>query len=1048
MVSDSEQPGGRVIAALRQYGSFVNGARRRPTVPGADLAAFVRQRARGETGETSVVKLSGVVVRGSLDLGGLCESEGESRLLELVFEDCHFDAPIILTNANILRLSLERSQLQLLDAIGLRTLGNVHLASVRAFTGQECMIRLSQATIGGALNAEAAQLSGVRSETGRDFALHLNRAHVTGGILASRLRARGGLRLQFLQVGAPIDLTEARLAAGAEGLALNGEGLRASGLWIDKTVAAGPVVLTDARIDGAVSAARLRVRAGRRRIALDLASMNVSAYIDLSDIRLVDAQPFDRDALPLLRAPLLRAGADVYLNGASFRCSAWQPAADLRSAQIEGELALGNLSFNSTLCLEQLKCAANIQLGIEDGSRATGPVEAQGVEVGGRLSISGEIEGGVNLRSGIVTGSTMLSLGPSRDWVPAVQATGFSCDQDMVLELRDPGTTAQLDGMRIRGNLYVMAQGDMTNAHLERGITEAVNAPDLEIGRNIVVTGRVAGSLNLRRAQVRGDIIFGKQGERVAGDQGLRISSLAAPTRIDLADGQIGGQIRLYGRMSYAIELFCDENGTPSVMDVRVAELPFYPGWTCADIIWQRSGRAISTPLLWDSDNAIVFLRGTATEIYNFNEYLCPPRLTLDTVPAYVAFLTGMLEGSEGRMRIIEQDPPVADTLAWDVRLALAYGGARIDCKARIDQSGKLSFSEQSVSQMTEQSSAGEFKGPLGHRFADRADALAPLFDADWTSLDAVRRDLLVRQCMSAAFPVSDLSGLECAALNDQDGALWGEDARLLLEGISVRRFVEMRGRALGNSTSRRLSGMRDSQSGATARVAWLGRQVQSRIQDWSPQPYEAFARVYRLHGFADEANIVLAEKARRDIKKQRSRMWPGLRQLFGPIYEAALVTFWGGLFRYGLSPTRALATCAAFLLVGWIGVEAANHGQPLPMLGLDFSGSGPPALELSLTPVQGVAVAGENSLGIEVVPGSAVRTSIPCGQAIDTWIYATDVFIPLLDLREEGICSIRSDAWARPWRIAKAVYAALGWLVLSLTVITLSAPLRRNTGE
>lgn len=60
MVSDSEQPGGRVIAALRQYGSFVNGARRRPTVPGADLAAFVRQRALGETGETSVVNLSGV----------------------------------------------------------------------------------------------------------------------------------------------------------------------------------------------------------------------------------------------------------------------------------------------------------------------------------------------------------------------------------------------------------------------------------------------------------------------------------------------------------------------------------------------------------------------------------------------------------------------------------------------------------------------------------------------------------------------------------------------------------------------------------------------------------------------------------------------------------------------------------------------------------------------------------------------------------------------------------------------------------------------------
>lgn len=74
-------------------------------------------------------------------------------------------------------------------------------------------------------------------------------------------------------------------------------------------------------------------------------------------------------------------------------------------------------------------------------------------------------------------------------------------------------------------------------------------------------------------------------------------------------------------------------------------------------------------------------------------------------------------------------------------------------------------------------------------------------------------------------------------------------------------------------------------------------------------------------------------------------------------------------------------------------------------------------------------------------------RTGIACGDAIDPAIYAIDLFIPLLDLREEGNCSVRSDAWAWPWRMGKALYAALGWLILSLTVLTMSAPLRRQTG-
>jgi hypothetical protein len=72
----------------------------------------------------------------------------------------------------------------------------------------------------------------------------------------------------------------------------------------------------------------------------------------------------------------------------------------------------------------------------------------------------------------------------------------------------------------------------------------------------------------------------------------------------------------------------------------------------------------------------------------------------------------------------------------------------------------------------------------------------------------------------------------------------------------------------------------------------------------------------------------------------------------------------------------------------------------------------------------------------------------VPCGDEIDSLIYALDVFLPLVDLRQEARCAPSSDAWAAPWVWAKALYALLGWIVTSLAILTVSGIMKRRTGS
>lgn len=155
----------------------------------------------------------------------------------------------------------------------------------------------------------------------------------------------------------------------------------------------------------------------------------------------------------------------------------------------------------------------------------------------------------------------------------------------------------------------------------------------------------------------------------------------------------------------------------------------------------------------------------------------------------------------------------------------------------------------------------------------------------------------------------------------------------------------------------------------------------------------------------------------------------------------------YGRLFQYGMSAPRALSTFVGMLLLGWIGVAWANSG------GL-FGGA--PVLVIDTMPVAFSVEEGKHKrIGTVSFPigrsnsGFPISGSlddIPCGNSINNFLYAVDVFIPLVDLRQESVCRVSDDAWH--WGVIKALYAFTGWIVTSLTILTVSGVAQRKIGE
>lgn len=376
-----------------------------------------------------------------------------------------------------------------------------------------------------------------------------------------------------------------------------------------------------------------------------------------------------------------------------------------------------------------------------------------------------------------------------------------------------------------------------------------------------------------------------------------------------------------------------------------------------------------------------------------------------------------------------------------------------------------------------------------------------------------------------------DLSGARVDALDDRFGQAWDEDIldrepgdwragsakllRLALDGLTFNRIITPPHDDWGPRY--------DQKTRQIHRERWLNRQLvhidTGRVcldhNHYRPQPYHQLIAVYRSTGYTDAATDIAVKLARLNgrlagkeapilFNTARSAIaqlsdgfrWAGLAVLissialvslalwsqasdhpvgvalitgvlaailFAPVLRV-LISFWqllfGLLFRYGLSPGRAFITTASLIILGWLGALQANH------TGLLVVDVVPSATEVFVDET-GAPVA----LGLR--NASAPLQTVSCGAAIDAGIYAIDLFIPVVELRQEQRCYIRPrDAadlnrypadtlWglaSRPaqtlsaigkdpgvWLWARSIFILLGWIVISLTLLTVTGLLRRQ---
>lgn len=352
-----------------------------------------------------------------------------------------------------------------------------------------------------------------------------------------------------------------------------------------------------------------------------------------------------------------------------------------------------------------------------------------------------------------------------------------------------------------------------------------------------------------------------------------------------------------------------------------------------------------------------------------------------------------------------------------------------------------------------------------------------------------------------------DLENLSCDMLDDLGGRCWGTQARIHMNHFTYSRATWEPVRAAGRRPWRErvrqdyrrklkrvaaewlpnlmTQGLRDrlrvGDHWTTWQVKrnWIFRQFDTsrepsparyRLEsdEYRPQPFEQAIRVARAEGREDFA--IHFEIAKRNVEwrlfSRRHREWFALLGIavgtawlathrFG--WDAVLVallfavafTYISDFFHLAMHymfghlrrPIRATTTLIVAFLIGWLGVEAA-HERGMLVVDVD--------------PVASAAGQGEKAAIIGFQAAKDLVSDVPCPDEVSEALYALDVLIPLIDLREESRCEVGRAAggpydrggllaWFealtdRPstfWAVLKALYAIAGWFIISLSILT-----------
>lgn len=385
-------------------------------------------------------------------------------------------------------------------------------------------------------------------------------------------------------------------------------------------------------------------------------------------------------------------------------------------------------------------------------------------------------------------------------------------------------------------------------------------------------------------------------------------------------------------------------------------------------------------------------------------------------------------------------------------------------------------------------------------------DKFRSLIDPDFAAArrrEQLFKGALAQSNLAASTPAGeppeiDLSDVRAASFDDDSAKAWKGALLLRLDGFNYEHLYDMPSRKSTDAQPKQSFNVAESETSRAvkpeSRLTWLARQYRTgkptSLSEFRAEPYEHLAQWYYRTGRYDDGSKVIGErlalesKLRADAYEQlftdskfrffsicsvtflsvllvallSGAHW--LLALIGAATATAVLIYWRRAvnwiykrcFGYAMNASRALATFFGCLFVGGLAADFASDGRfelfnPIDRSQRLWAAEVPeayqPILTIDFEATTPIAAAAEARAGDQDVP----RAAVPCGDEISPGLYAIDVFIPLLDLRQEIRCapSAEGGVWFAAWRWGKAAYAILGWIVTSLTILTLVTVIKRR---
>jgi hypothetical protein len=626
-------------------------------------------------------------------------------------------------------------------------------------------------------------------------------------------------------------------------------------------------------------------------------------------------------------------------------------------------------------------------------------------------------------------------------------------------------------------------------ADFTEGSFTNIDMTGIEVQGDLLSPRHLFGRLSLHGARVSGSLHINDLKLHVR----KRSDSFTRPTLV-LADCTIVGDFHVRSLQRWPQDGAMEEVmrapswlEQPAELRLYARDLPWRPGMrvvelhrTLPTLNGDAGSRMQATAFLFRSDRTLPnTLSGDSTVVYEQVVAGSPlsldgPDLALD----YLKFFCGYIWADEGAFKILDSaaekswyqlddqgDRSSVALLAatrhgddWLCEATLAYGTQAFRATFKVQNSGRVDMiSDAPVATLA--GPAPAFSRPHREYQVRSESSLNFVYGegGDWRLLDDMAERTSLLESIAHAMTTTEasivespdyedlamvnLQGCKCDTLDDNHGDEWRPGVRADLRGFSYVGLGEQDSSLRGQLTKADVAATNvadlHGRPLAYKRIAWVLALMKGEA--FSTQPLEQLHSALRRRGDDEAATAVLAHK----LAATRQR---------GPLF-ARLLTFWflELPFLYGLSSRRAIASSALYLAVGTFAFDIANYGsfRVLPV-GTNVERKAARGQQIRVPVLivdsQHVTVA-NSSPGANSLPTPSQPDELPCGDQVESLLYALDVMLPLIDLKQEDKCTVssRDTVGATAWRFFKAVYSIVGAYVSSMLILTVSGVLRRS---